>query len=114
LNNLLESQNDYMVVLTTCSSEDEAKRIAKKLVEEHLIACANVIANVFSIYKWQGQLCEEGEVLIIMKSRREHLNKIQNRIKVLHSYDVPEIIALPIIGGSQAYLDWVFQETQNK
>ena len=114
MNNLSISHHDYIVVLTTCSSEEEAKNIAKKLVEEHLIACANVIANMFSIYMWQGQLCEEGEVLMVMKSRREHFDKIQNRIQVLHSFDVPEIIALPIVGGSQAYLDWVYQETQNK
>ena len=105
------SSNDYIVVLTTCPSEDEGKTIAKTLVKEKLIACANIVANVLSIYKWESKLCEDNEVLIIIKSQRKHFQKISKRIKDLHSYDVPEIIALPIIKGSKTYLDWILSET---
>lgn len=105
-------QEECIVVLTTCSSDTEARDIAKTLVEEHLIACANVLPNALSIFRWQGELCEEDEVLMVMKSRRDHLGRIVKRIQSLHSYEVPEIIALPIISGSKAYLNWVCQETK--
>lgn len=106
------SNNEFIVVLTTCSSEKEAKVIAKTLIEESLIACANVLPGVLSFFNWQGKLCEEDEVLMMMKSHTCHLDKIVERVQDLHSYDIPEIIALPVVGGSEAYLDWVRQETK--
>ena len=103
-----------MVVFTTCSSEIEARTIAKTLVDERLIACANILSSALSIYRWQDKLCEDKEVFMVMKSRQVHLDRIIERVKSLHSYEVPEIIALPIIGGSESYLDWVCQETAVK
>lgn len=103
---------DAVVVLVTASSTREAERIAKKLVEEKLIACANIATAVRSIYEWKGSLCEEGEVLMVMKSVRSRLPELIQRVQKLHTYEVPEILALPVLAGSQSYLDWVSEQTQ--
>jgi periplasmic divalent cation tolerance protein len=107
-------QKDCMVVVTTCSSKAEARTIATTLVDERLIACANIFFSVLSIYRWQDKLCEDNEVFMVMKSRQDHLDRIIERIKSLHSYEVPEIIALPILSGSESYLDWVRHETNEQ
>ena len=100
-----------IIVMVTASSEDEAVRIGRILVKERLVACANVMPGLRSLYVWQGNLCDEGEVLIIMKSRRTLFQKIEERVKALHSYDVPEIIAVPIVDGSEDYLAWIDAST---
>jgi periplasmic divalent cation tolerance protein len=99
--------DDAVVIMVTASSEEEAEILGKKLVEERLVACANCVPGVRSIFVWQGELCDECEVLLIMKSQRSYVSKIVRRVKELHSYDVPEIIALPIIEGSEDYLTWI-------
>ena len=99
--------DDPVVVYVTASSEEEARYIGKKLVEEGFAACANIVPNIRSIYIWKGELCDDNEVLLIIKSRRIHIDKIVKRVKDLHSYQVPEVIALPIIQGSEDYLSWM-------
>ncbi len=104
--------HDNLVVFVTASSTDEAERIARAMVEERLAACANLVPSVASIFRWKGTIEREEEVLIIMKSRRRLLDRLVDRVKELHSYEVPEVVALPIVGGSDAYLDWIRQETE--
>ncbi|MDZ7260583.1 MAG: divalent-cation tolerance protein CutA [candidate division KSB1 bacterium] len=103
---------EAMVIFITTSSPEEAERIGRKIVEERLAACVNIISPIRSIFHWKGEICEEGEALLIAKSVKSKLEKIITRVKELHSYEVPEIIALPIVGGSEDYLKWVQEETQ--
>lgn len=103
--------SNEIVIFVTTSSIKEAQRIGRKLVESHLVACVNIISSVQSIFRWKGELCEEGETLMILKSVRKNLDEIITKVKNLHSYDVPEVIALPIIAGSEEYLNWVYEET---
>jgi periplasmic divalent cation tolerance protein len=101
---------DEIVVLITASSETEAATIAGALVDEHLVACVNMVPGVRSFFFWEGKTRDEREVLLVCKSRKTRLSDIVARVKSLHSYTVPEVIALPIVAGSQEYLRWV-QET---
>jgi periplasmic divalent cation tolerance protein len=91
----------------TASSKEEAKKIVNVLLEERVIACANIIDNVSSFFWWQMKIEEEKEVLVIMKSHERLFEKLSLRAAELHSYDVPEILALPIVEGSPSYLDWM-------
>ncbi|HYL68073.1 MAG TPA: divalent-cation tolerance protein CutA [Candidatus Limnocylindria bacterium] len=104
---------DKIVVLVTCGSAKEARRIAHSLVEQKLAACVNVFeAPVRSIYRWKGRVESAKESLLIIKSSRKRFTALQNRIKQIHSYDVPEIIALPIERGSRDYLKWLDESTR--
>ncbi len=97
----------YVVVIMTVPNREEAVKIVRTLLEEKLIACANLMDPVSSFFWWQGKIAEEKEVLVIMKSHETLFKKLSERVTELHSYDVPEILALPIVNGSQAYLDWM-------
>ena len=97
----------YIVVLMTAPSKEEAVKIVRALLEERLIACANIIDPVSSFFWWKGKIEEEKEVLVIMKSDEKLFKKLSKRVRELHSYDVPEILALPIVDGSPSYLDWM-------
>lgn len=103
-----------IVVLITTSSEDEATRIAKALVEARVAACANILPRIRSIFRWEGKTQEEDESLIVVKSQSQLFEQLSHTIKELHSYTVPEIIALPITDGLPEYLQWVKEETQTK
>jgi len=100
-----------IVVLVTTSSKEEALKLADALLEERLIACANIVEGIRSLFRWQNSVCNEDESLLILKTLACRLEEIQIRVEELHSYEVPEIIALPVIGGSDDYLDWVAQES---
>ncbi len=100
-----------VVIFVTTSSKDEAKAIAEALVSLNLVACANILDSVQSIFRWEGKLCEENEVLMVLKSVKSRLEQVVQKVRQLHSYDLPEIIALPIVGGSEDYLKWVESET---
>ncbi|MCP4268184.1 MAG: divalent-cation tolerance protein CutA [Candidatus Brocadiaceae bacterium] len=104
--------NDYIVIYITTSSINEAKKIGSALVEEKLVACSNIISPISSIYSWQGKICDDKEVLMILKTKRKLFKQIVKRVETLHSYDVPEIIAMPIIDGSSKYLSWINEETK--
>ena len=96
-----------IVVFVMTKNSREANKIATKLVEAKLIACANVIKDVHSVFRWKNKIEKDHEVLLILKSRRGCFAKIVKAVKKYHSYDVPEIIALPIIDGSKDYLKWL-------
>jgi periplasmic divalent cation tolerance protein len=99
--------SERLVVLMTAGSQEEADRIAHTLVAELLAACVNVVPGITSVYRWQGEVQRDQEWLLVAKSREEVLNDLVRRVQALHSYDVPEIIALPLVGGSQPYLRWI-------
>ena len=102
--------SEQLVVLMTAGSQEEADRVAHALVAEMLAACVNVIPAVTSIYRWEGEVQRDQEWLLVAKSRRDVLDDLVRRVQALHSYDVPEIIALPLAGGSDAYLRWIDRE----
>jgi periplasmic divalent cation tolerance protein len=105
---------DAIVVLITASSEEEAAKIARTLVDEQLIACANIVPQVRSIFFWDGATQDAGESLLICKSRHPLMDRLIERVKGIHSYSVPEIIALPVVSGSPSYLTWVRESTGGK
>jgi periplasmic divalent cation tolerance protein len=102
--------SEQIVVLMTASSQEEAEGIASALVAEMLAACVNVVPGITSVYRWQGEVQRDTEWLLIAKSRRDVLDALVQRVHGLHSYDVPEVIALPLVGGSDAYLRWLDRE----
>jgi periplasmic divalent cation tolerance protein len=104
--------SDFIVVFVTCGSEDEALKIAHALVEERLAACANMVSPIRSIYRWEGKICDEKEWLLVIKTRQSLFEDLAKRVKALHSYSVPEIIALPITEGAAAYLTWISENTK--
>lgn len=103
---------DEIVVFITASNEDEATLIGRALVEEHIAACVNLVPGVRSLFFWDNKTQDERETLLIVKSRLPLLDTLTARVKSLHSYSVPEVIALPIIGGSAAYLSWLNEATK--
>jgi periplasmic divalent cation tolerance protein len=98
---------EKIVILCTCASEAEAARLARLLVEGRLAACVNVLPHVRSYYRWQGKVEASEELLLIVKSTRERFEEIRRTIEGAHSYEVPEIVALPVVAGSPAYLAWM-------
>jgi periplasmic divalent cation tolerance protein len=101
---------DKIVVFNTCASADEAEKIARHLVEARLAACVNVCAGVRSFYRWQGAIEDAGEWLLIIKSSRDRFESLRAELERLHTYDVPEVVAIPIVDGSPNYLNWLDQE----
>ena len=91
---------EFIVIFITASSADEGEKIADSLVENHLVACVNLVPSVKSIFFWEGKTDRQSEVLLIAKSTKALLNQITDHVKKIHSYSVPEIIAIPVIGGS--------------
>ena len=102
----------FIVVFVTASSEQEAVRIGKTLVEEGLVACVNIIPRIRSIYRWKQKICDEAETLLIMKSRDELFERMRDRVRGLHSYEVPEITAVRLEKGDPAYLQWIEDVTK--
>jgi periplasmic divalent cation tolerance protein len=100
-----------LVVLVTCPNRRTAETIGRTLVEERLAACANVVPGLTSIYRWQGKICRDSEVLVLLKIRRSCFPALARRVRQLHPYSVPEIVALPIVLGSPTYLAWVAEST---
>jgi periplasmic divalent cation tolerance protein len=101
---------EKIVVLSTCASADEAARIARELVEKRLAACVNIVPGLRSIYHWQGAVEDSGENLLLIKSRRDLLPELTKAIGSLHSYSVPEVIAVPVVDGAPPYLSWMDRE----
>ena len=102
----------YAIVFITAGSMDEAKRIARALVDQRLAACCNIVNPIVSIYRWNGKVNEDPEVLIIAKTRKSLFKALVRRVTELHSYDVPEVICLPLIEGSAPYLKWLGESTR--
>jgi len=97
-------------VITTIDSEEAARALAQKIVGDRLAACVQT-TPIRSVYRWQGTVQEEGEVLLLIKTRHELLGQLEAFITEHHTYETPEIVALPIVGGSRAYQDWIIAET---
>ena len=105
-------KSEFIVVLVTCGSEEEALKIANALVEEHLAACVNLVSPIRSIYRWEGKIWYEKEWMLIIKTQKQRFEKLEKKVKSLHSYSVPEIISLPIVEGSSSYLNWLEEMTK--
>ena len=103
--------SECIVVLVTTGSEAEAETIARTLVQEQLVACVNVLSPIRSFYRWEGRIADDREWLLLIKTRAARFSVVAERVKALHSYRVPEIIALPIQDGTADYLQWVRQES---
>ncbi len=106
------SAEDFVVVLVTVPSDDVAIAVARALVTEKLVACVNILRGMRSIYAWQGEICDDTELLCVLKTRRALFPAICDRVLALHPYEVPEIIALPLTLGYEGYLAWLQGETQ--
>jgi len=102
---------EQVVVFITTGSVEEGQKIAHALVEERLAACVNIISPIESIYRWEGKVHDDQEVLLIVKTAAEMLEKLAARVKQLHCYEVPEIIALSIVAGAENYLRWIDEQT---
>ncbi len=104
---VMHMENPYILVMVTASSKQEAEKIAQQLLEEKLIACVNVVGPVASHFNWAGKIDHVEEYLMLMKSRVDLFEALVAKVNALHSYEVPEVIALPVLKGSAAYLDWL-------
>jgi periplasmic divalent cation tolerance protein len=98
---------DKTIVLSTAGSQDEARKIARHLVQQQLAACVNIIPHIESIYRWQGEMESSAEWLLLIKTTHQKFASVQDAIRRLHSYDLPECIAIAIEDGSSEYLDWI-------
>lgn len=105
---------DAIVVMVTCGSDAEAQKIADAAVAERLAACASILGSVRSVFRWQGAVARESELLLLMKTTPERFEALSRRVKELHSYQVPEIIAVPVVAGSPDYLAWVRESTEGR
>jgi periplasmic divalent cation tolerance protein len=104
----------YIQISTTTETKEEAQKIAQYLVEQKLAACVQITGPIESTYRWRGNVETANEWLCLIKTREALFNKVQAAIKKLHSYEIPEIIAISIIKGSKEYLNWLYEETENK
>lgn len=106
-----EFADDLRVVFVTAPEFAVGRRIASALVEERLAACVNLVPGIVSMYRWDGGVQEDAEVLLVVKTSEARCSDLADRVRELHPYDLPEVLALPAAGGSAAYLDWVRRET---
>ena len=104
---------DKIIVFTTCRSEAEASEIALYLVEQRLAACVNILPRTQSVYRWKEKMEESTECLMMIKSRRDLFDRLRHEIQKLHSYELPEVIALPVVDGSETYLGWLDGQLMN-
>lgn len=102
---------DKIVVFSACESEQEAYKIARALVEAQLAACVNILPPVTSVYRWQGRIETASEWVLLIKTRREVFESLKHELLRIHSYEVPEVIAVPVVAGSEDYLAWLERET---
>jgi periplasmic divalent cation tolerance protein len=105
-------KEDVVAMLVTAPDEETGRRIARALVEERLAACVNVLPGVRSIYRWKGAVEEASEVMLVAKTRAERAGLLAARVRALHPYELPEVVALPVTDGSRAYLRWVIAESR--
>jgi periplasmic divalent cation tolerance protein len=97
----------FIVIFSTASSPEEASLIAETLVSEHLVACVNIVPGIQSIYRWKDGVQKDQEVLMVMKTEKSRFQEVERTIRSLHSYEVPEVISLPLENGFEEYLKWI-------
>lgn len=107
---LTKTDRPTSMIYITCGSHDEAIKIARTAVEERLAACANIIGDMRSVYWWQDKIVEDDEIVLILKTTAEKVAALTERVKALHSYDLPCVVEIPLRGGNAAYLDWIAAE----
>ena len=105
---------EKILVLSNCGSEEEARRVARALVEARVAACVNIVPGIQSVYHWQGAIQEDSEWMLVIKSTRSMFDSLSAELRKIHSYQVPEVLAIPIIAGDQNYLDWMDREISGK
>jgi periplasmic divalent cation tolerance protein len=105
---------DKIIVFSNCGSADEAERVARRLVETRAAACVNIIPGVRSIYRWKGAIEDAAEWTLLIKTRRTMFERVEREIRSAHSYDLPEVIAAPVVDGLEAYLGWIDEETEDR
>jgi periplasmic divalent cation tolerance protein len=103
------NENNYLVIFCSCPDADSAGRLADTLVEERLAACVTRLPGATSVYRWEGAVQRDAEVLLIIKTTAERLANLSARIEALHPYEVPEVLAVPVAGGAERYLAWLGQ-----
>ena len=108
---LTKTDHPARMLYITCGSREEAIKIARTVVEERLAACANIIDPMRSVYWWDGSVNEDDETVLILKTTAERAGELSERVKALHSYDVPCVVEIPLGGGNAAYFDWIAAET---
>src|SRR5580658_10001256 len=101
---------DKIVVFSACDSQEQAERLARHLVELHFAACVNIVPGARSVYRWKGAIEDTSEWLLVIKSRRDLFASIRSEIAKVHSYEVPELLAMPVVEGSEGYLAWMDRE----
>ena len=105
------TSSEPIVVLMTAANAEEAERIASMLVDARLAACVQILPPIKSVYRWKGEIARENEVLLSAKTTREKFAELDRSVRAIHSYETPEIVALPIIAASEPYLKWLLSET---
>lgn len=103
--------SEKIIVFSNCGSHEEARRVARALVDTRVCACVNIIPGIQSIYRWQGSIQEEAEWMLIIKTTRELFDRLSAELRKNHSYEIPEVIAIPIVEGNPDYLKWIDRET---
>ena len=103
---------DKIVVFSACGSEEQAGQISRALVEQRLAACVNIVPGARSIYRWKGQIEDASEWLLIIKTRRGLMDKLRVTISKIHTYEVPELLAVPVVDGAESYLAWLDRELE--
>ena len=111
LEHLEHMSSDAIIVLTTLASTNEAVALVRELLERRLIACANILPGVRSIYRWEGKVADEQEVIVLLKTRTVRLDALEMAFGEMHPYKVPELLALPVSAGLHKYLEWIGDET---
>jgi periplasmic divalent cation tolerance protein len=101
------------VVLSTVPSEQVGEKIAQTLLEENLVACVNIVPGVRSMYRWQGSIQKDQEFLLVIKTRDDRYEKVEQRIRELHPYEICEVLALEVVAGAKSYLSWILAETRD-
>ena len=103
-----------IMILSTTDTMDLAETIASTIVREGIAACVNIIPGIRSIYRWKDKVCDDSELLLIIKSTEENFEPVRNRIRQLHSYDTPEVIAVPVTAGDPDYLNWLHAQVKHR
>ena len=108
----MEPKDEPVLVYVTTSGIEEARSIAGALLVHRLIACANILPKMESVYRWEGKIMQDAEVVLMMKSMRSSVRAIDEKVNELHSHDLPCVVAMPLVEGSRAFLDWIESEVQ--